>query len=644
MGAVRPNDEQPAPTLSDAELHLIGEGNELRLYDKLGAQLREVEGVHGTAFAVWAPNAKRVSVVGDFNDWDGRRHVMRRLGDSGVWEVFVPEVGQGAHYKFELINAQDRLLLKTDPMGRFFEKAPKSAAIVWDTSRFSWSDQAWLEQRATQNALELPMSIYEVHLGSWRKHNDAESYSYRELADELVGYVREMGFTHVEFMPVAEHAYYPSWGYQVTGFYAPTSRYGTPDDFAALVDALHAAGIGVILDWVPAHFPRDDFALAQFDGTALYEHADPRRGEHPDWGTLVFNFGRAEVRNFLTANALYWCERFHVDGLRVDAVASMLYLDYSREAGEWLPNEHGGRENLEAIAFLRHVNHHVLTRHPGVVTIAEESTAWPKVSRPPVDGGLGFSFKWNMGWMHDNLEFLREDPIHRKCHFDKVTFAMTYHYGENFVLPLSHDEVVHLKGSLLAKMPGDDWQRMANLRLLLGYQWTFPGKQLLFMGGELGQAEEWNEDRQIDWPLAKGDSPGRGIQSWVRDLNQLYRSEPALWDADFVEAGFQWVNCNDRDASVLSFLRRDKSGGGVLLVVINFTPIPRNNYRVGVPATGRWEELLNSDAAAYGGSNLGNDGSRETEGQPADGLEQSLVIELPPLALVIFRLANLPLQ
>ena len=644
MAAVSLRDKQPAPTLSDAELHLIGEGNELRLYDKLGAQFREIDGVHGTAFAVWAPNAKRVSVVGDFNDWDGRRHVMRRLGGSGVWEVFVPGVGQGAHYKFELINAHDRLLLKTDPMGRFFEKAPKSAAIVWDTGGFSWSDDAWLEQRAKQNALESPMSIYEVHLGSWRKHNDAESYSYRELADELVGYVLEMGFTHVEFMPVAEHAYYPSWGYQVTGFYAPTSRYGTPDDFAALVDALHAVGIGVILDWVPAHFPRDDFALAQFDGTLLYEHADPRRGEHPDWGTLVFNFGRVEVRNFLTANALYWCDRFHIDGLRVDAVASMLYLDYSRKPGEWLPNEHGGRENLEAIAFLQHVNHHVLTRHPGVVTIAEESTAWPKVSRPPVDGGLGFSFKWNMGWMHDNLEFLREEPIHRKCHFDKATFAMTYHYGENFVLPLSHDEVVHLKGSLLAKMPGDDWQRMANLRLLLGYQWTFPGKQLLFMGGELGQAEEWNEDRQIDWPLAKGDSPGRGIQSWVRDLNRLYRSEPALWDADFVEAGFQWVNCNDRDASVLSFLRRDKSGAGVLLVVINFTPIPRNDYRVGVPATGRWEELLNSDAAAYGGSNLGNDGGRETEGQPADGLEQSLVIELPPLALVIFRLANLPLQ
>ena len=644
MAAVSLRDKQPAPMLSDAELHLIGEGNELRLYDKLGAQFREIDGVHGTAFAVWAPNAKRVSVVGDFNDWDGRRHVMRRLGGSGVWEVFVPGVGQGAHYKFELINAHDRLLLKTDPMGRFFEKAPKSAAIVWDTGGFSWSDDAWLEQRAKQNALESPMSIYEVHLGSWRKHNDAESYSYRELADELVGYVLEMGFTHVEFMPVAEHAYYPSWGYQVTGFYAPTSRYGTPDDFAALVDALHAVGIGVILDWVPAHFPRDDFALAQFDGTLLYEHADPRRGEHPDWGTLVFNFGRVEVRNFLTANALYWCDRFHIDGLRVDAVASMLYLDYSRKPGEWLPNEHGGRENLEAIAFLQHVNHHVLTRHPGVVTIAEESTAWPKVSRLAADGGLGFSFKWNMGWMHDNLEFFREEPIHRKSHFDKATFAMTYHYGENFVLPLSHDEVVHLKGSLLGKMPGDEWQRLGNLRLLLGYQWTFPGKQLLFMGGELGEADEWSEDRQIDWSLAKGDSPGRGVQSWVSDLNKLYRSEPALWEADFDEVGFQWVNCNDREGSVLSFLRRDMSGAGQLLVVINFMPVPQNGYRVGVPAPGRWEELLNSDAVAYGGSNLGNDGGRESEMQSADDFDQSLVIELPPLALVIFRLAKLPLQ
>ena len=644
MAAVRTSDEQPAPTLSDAELRLIGEGNELRLYDKLGAQLREIDGIQGTAFAVWAPSARRVSVVGDFNDWDGSRHMMRRLGDSGVWERFVPQVGQGAHYKFELVNAQNQLLLKTDPMGRFFEKAPKNAAIVWDTSGFVWSDQAWLEQRKGQNALELPMSIYEVHLGSWRKHNDAESYSYRELADELVDYVQDIGFTHVEFLPVTEHAYYPSWGYQVTGFYAPTSRYGTPDDFAALINALHEAGIGVILDWVPAHFPRDDFALARFDGTALYEHADPRRGEHPDWGTYIFDFGREEVCNFLIANALYWCDRFHIDGLRVDAVASMLYLDYSRKEGEWIPNEHGGRENLEAIAFLQHLNQHVLARYPGVVTIAEESTDWPKVSRSQGDGGLGFSFKWNMGWMHDNLDFLREEPVYRKRHFDKTVFAMLYHYNENFVLPLSHDEVVHLKSSLLGKMPGDDQQRLANLRLLFGYQWTFPGKQLLFMGGELGQSDEWSEDRQLDWPSVGGDLPNRGIQSWVRDLNRLYCAEPALWEADFKKTGFQWVNCNDRDASVLSFIRRDKTAARTLLVVINFASVPQSGYRVGVPAPGRWKELLNSDAAVYGGGSFDNDGGYETEMQSADDFDQSLLIELPPLTLVVFRPANLPLQ
>ena len=489
MGAVRPNDEQPAPTLSDAELHLIGEGNELRLYDKLGAQLREVQGVHGTAFAVWAPNAKRVSVVGDFNDWDGRRHVRRRLGASGVWEVFVPEVGQGAHYKFELINAQDRLLLKTDPMGRFFEKAPKSAAIVWDTSRFSWSDKAWLEQRATQNALELPMSIYEVHLGSWRKHNDAESYSYRELADELVGYVREMGFTHVEFMPVAEHAYYPSWGYQVTGFYAPSSRYGTPEDFQFLINTLHEAGIGVMIDWVPAHFPKDEWALARFDGTALFEHPDPERGEHPDWGTAVFNFGRPEVKNFITANARFWCDVFHVDGLRVDAVASMLHLDYSREKGEWTPNIHGGNENLEAVELLRDANHVVHSEFPGVATIAEESTAWPGVTRDISSGkmALGFTFKWDMGWMNDTLAYFQHEHRDRQKHQDELTFAASYRNQECYFLPLSHDEVVHEKRSLLSRMPGDEQQQFANLRALYGYQWLYVGKQLLFMGGEFGQ-------------------------------------------------------------------------------------------------------------------------------------------------------------
>jgi len=642
MSAVHARGEPFTPTLSDADLRRIGEGKELGLYEKLGAQLREVEGVQGTAFAVWAPNAKRVSVVGDFNDWDGRRNEMRCLGDSGVWEAFVPGVGQGTLYKFQLLNALGQEVEKTDPMGRFFEKLPKNAAIVWDTTTFQWSDHAWLEQRAVSNALESPISIYEVHLGSWRKHSDAESYSYLELADELVGYIQEMGFTHVEFMPVAEHAYYPSWGYQVTGFYAPTSRYGTPHEFAALIDALHVAGIGVILDWVPAHFPKDDFALAQFDGTTLYEHPDPRRGEHPDWGTNIFDYGRSEVRNFLIANALYWCDCFHIDGLRVDAVASMLYLDYSRKKGEWLPNKDGGREHFEAITFLQHVNSHVLARHPGVVTIAEESTQWPKVSGASDDGGLGFSFKWNMGWMHDNLGFLRERPENRKRHFDNVLFAMLYHYNENFVLPLSHDEVVHLKRSLIGKMPGNEQQRAANLRLLLGYQWTFPGKQLLFMGGELGQADEWSEDRQLDWPPPA--SPGHCMQLWVRDLNRLYRAESALWEADYDVAGFQWVNCDPQAPSVLSFLRRNKSGAGTLLVVVNFGPVTQSSYRIGVPLSGSWEERLNSDATLYGGANIGNNGCCHTQGQAADGFDQSLLIALPPLALVVFRLGNLTSQ
>ena len=625
---------------SDTELYLIGEGNELLLYDKLGAQFRENDGVQGVLFSVWAPNAQSVRVIGDFNGWNREANLMARQGGSGVWAVFVPGVGQGDHYKFHIINALGQVVEKTDPMGRFFEQAPKNAAIVWDTAHFSWADESWMADRANRNPLESPMSIYEVHLGSWRKHNDAESFSYRDLAVELVEYVTRMGFTHVEFLPVAEHAYYPSWGYQVTGFYAPTSRYGNPDDFAALVDGLHAAGVGVILDWVPAHFPKDDYALARFDGTALYEHADPRRGEHPDWGTHIFNYSRNEVRNFLTANALYWCDRFHVDGLRVDAVASMLYLDYSREEGEWVPNEHGGREDLEAIGFLQHVNHHVLTRHPGAVMIAEESTSWPKVSHPPDFGGLGFSLKWNMGWMHDNLSFLKQDPVHRKWHFDKTTFGMLYHYGENFLLPLSHDEVVHLKGSLLGKMPGDDWQRLANLRLLLGYQWMFPGKQLLFMGGELGQASEWDENSQLDWESVRDNPSLQGVQNWVCDLNRFYREHSALWKSDFYPDGFQWVNCDDRENSILSFIRKSRDGLKLLLVVVNFTPVPRSDYRVGVPESGRWEETLNSDASTYGGTNFGNQGGRESYPEPSDGMEQSLKIELPPLGLTVFRLSK----
>ena len=625
---------------SDSELHLISEGNELLLYDKLGAQFREICGIQGIVFSVWAPNAQRVSVIGDFNDWDASVHQLGRQGDSGIWATFVPNTGQGAHYKFHLINAIGKTVEKTDPMGRFFEQAPKNAAIVWDTAHFNWMDKDWLVARTKWNPFESPISIYEVHIGSWRKYNAAESLSYRDLVSELVDYVTRMGFTHVEFLPVAEHAYYPSWGYQVTGFFAPTSRYGTPDDFAALVDALHVAGIGVILDWVPAHFPKDDFALANFDGTALYEHADPRRGEHPDWGTHIFNYSRNEVRNFLTSNALYWCDRFHVDGLRVDAVASMLYLDYSRQEGQWLPNEQGGRENLEAIGFLQHVNHHVLTRHPGSVMIAEESTSWPKVSRPPSDGGLGFSFKWNMGWMHDSLSFLKQDPVNRKWHFDKITFGMLYHYSENFVLPFSHDEVVHLKDSLLGKMPGDNWQRFSNLRLLLGYQWLFPGKKLLFMGGEIAQTVEWSEDCELNWDTIGEDSQNQGVQNWVHDLNYFYRENTALWEADFDPIGFQWINCNDQKNLVLTFIRKDKSGQGVLLVAVNFAPVPRGDYRVGLPEDGRWEEVLNSDASIYGGTNIGNEGGRETVPEPSDGMLQSLNIELPPLGLVVFRLVK----
>jgi 1,4-alpha-glucan branching enzyme len=515
------------PTLGETDLYLFGQGNERRIYDKLGAQLRVIDGVAGTSFAVWAPSARRVSVVGMFNNWDGRYHALRTLGASGVWEIFVPGVGEGELYKFEIWDAHGNVVLKTDPYGFFFEPAPKNASIVWNNQKFSWSDDAWLKRRRESDPFRSPMSIYEVHPGSWRKKNQFESLGYRDMAGPLVDYLRQMNFTHVEFMPVSEHAFYPSWGYQVTGFYSTTGRYGTPDDFQYLVNALHQAGFGVIIDWVPAHFPRDEWALARFDGTALYEHEDPRRGAHQDWGTLIFNFGRHEVRNFLAANALFWCDRFHIDGLRVDAVASMLYLDYSRKEGEWLPNQYGGKENIEAIEFLRHFNHVVHTECPGVVTIAEESTAWPLVTRPPYLGGLGFSFKWNMGWMHDTLHYFGREPVHRKYHQNDLTFAMLYHHHENFVLPLSHDEVVHGKSSLLGRMPGDDWQSFANLRTLYGYQWTFPGKKLLFMGGEIGQRNEWNANAELDWWLLGSGPFHQGLQRWVSDLNKIYQTEPA---------------------------------------------------------------------------------------------------------------------
>ncbi|MDB6125511.1 MAG: alpha,4-glucan:alpha,4-glucan 6-glycosyltransferase [Pedosphaera sp.] len=625
------------PTLGETDLYLFGKGDERRIYDKLGAQLRTIDGVHGTSFAVWAPNAQRISVVGDFNGWDGRYHPMRLLGASGVWELFVPGIGEGAHYKYEIKNIHGAVVLKSDPYGFFFEAAPKNASIVWNNQKFKWTDDTWLKHRRNQNALKAPMSIYEVHIGSWKKKSVAESFSYRELAGLLIPYVKQMGFTHVEFLPVSEHAFYPSWGYQVTGFYSPAARYGTPDDFQYLVNALHEAGIGVIVDWVPAHFPRDEWALAKFDGTALYEHEDPRQGAHQDWGTLIFNYGRHEVVNFLTANALFWCERFHIDGLRVDAVASMLYLDYSRKEGEWVPNQFGGRENLEAIEFLRKFNYLTHTEFPGVVTIAEESTAWPLVTRPPYLGGLGFSFKWNMGWMHDTLNYFSRDAIHRKYHQHDLTFAMLYHHNENFVLPLSHDEVVHGKGSLLGRMPGDDWQKFANLRALLGYQWTFPGKPLLFMGCEFGQRAEWNANAGLDWWLLEAGPYHRGLQRFVEDLNKLYADEPGLWESDYDLSGFYWVDCTDQNNSVLSFVRQNQDRTSQLIIILNLTPVPRPRYRIGLPVSGKWREVLNSDAEIYGGSNTGNFGGVTAEDYQVHGQPHSAEFNLPPLSILVFR-------
>jgi 1,4-alpha-glucan branching enzyme len=624
------------PTLGETDLYLFGQGNERRIYDKLGAQLRTIDGVAGTSFAVWAPNAQRISVVGDFNGWDGRFHPMRHLGPSGVWEIFIPGVREGALYKYEIRDANGALVLKTDPYGFFFEPAPKNASIVWDNRKFSWSDGEWMKRRSKRDPLRSPMSIYEVHLGSWRKKSVAESLGYRESAGPLIDYLRQTGFTHVEFLPVSEHAFFPSWGYQVTGFYSPTSRFGTPDDFQYLVNALHDAGIGVLVDWVPAHFPRDDWALARFDGTALYEHEDPRKGAHQDWGTLIFNFGRHEVSNFLTANALFWCDRFHIDGLRVDAVASMLYLDYSRKEGEWIPNQFGGRENLEAVEFLRKFNYLAHTEHPGVVTIAEESTAWPLVTRPPYLGGLGFSFKWNMGWMHDTLGYFKRDSIHRKYHQNDLTFAMLYHHHENFILPLSHDEVVHGKGSLRQRMPGDDWQAFANLRALLAYQWLFPGKKLLFMGCEFGQSSEWNANAELDWWLLESGRYHRGTQRFVEDLNKVYRAEPALWESDYDHEGFFWVDCSDQESSVLSFVRQNKDQTSRVLVILNLTPVLRTRYRLGLPKGGFWREVLNSDAEIYGGGNQGNLGGVTAQDYQAHNQPFSAEFTLPPLGVAAF--------
>jgi 1,4-alpha-glucan branching enzyme len=628
------------PILSDLDLHLYGEGNHWQIYEKLGAHLMTVDGVAGTHFSVWAPNARRVSVIGNFNNWDGRWHPMRQHPGVGVWEIFIPQLGAGELYKYEIKGPRGELRVKTDPYAFRNELRPATASIVQDISKFAWHDENWLAARAARAASQFdhPMAIYEVHLGSWKRvvEENNRSLNYRELAHQLTDYVKDMGYTHVELMPVMEYPYDPSWGYQVTGYYAPTSRYGAPEDFAYFVDYLHQKNIGVILDWVPAHFPKDDTALRWFDGTALYEHADPRKGEHPDWGTLIFNYGRNEVRNFLLANALFWCEKYHIDGLRVDAVASMLYLDYSRQAGEWVPNRYGGRENIEAIDFLKRLNEVVHERHPGVMMIAEESTAWPSVSRPTYLGGLGFTFKWNMGWMNDFLRYMKEDPVHRKFHHHLITFSMLYAFTENFVLVLSHDEVVHGKRSLLDKMPGDVWQRFANLRLALGYMYGHPGKKLLFMGGEIGQWYEWNHAGSLDWHLLQFE-PHRQIQKYIRDLNYLYVREPALYEVDYSWEGFQWIDFQDSDASLISFFRRAKNQNEIVVFACNFTPVPRLDYRLGVPLPGFYREVLNSDSEAYGGSNLGNYGGVQAEAKPWHGQPHSILIAFPPLATLIFK-------
>ncbi len=623
------------PVLGDIDLHLFGEGTHYRNYEKLGAHVLTHQGVAGVHFAVWAPNARRVSVVGDFNGWDGRRHPMRLHPGVGLWEIFIPGLGEGTLYKFEVKSKDGAILpLKADPYAFAMEPPPRTASRVTRLGGFSWNDQQWMVERSGRNSTAAPISIYEVHLGSWRRKQDGRYLTYTELAEELVPYVKDMGFTHIELMPVSEYPFDGSWGYQPIGLFAPTSRFGTPDDLRHLIDRCHTAGIGVILDWVVGHFPEDEHGLVRFDGTHLYEHADPRLGRHADWGTLIYNFSRTEVVNYLIGNALYWLSELHVDGLRVDAVASMLYLDYSRKPGEWLANRYGGNENLEAIAFLRRLNELVYAHHPGAFTIAEESTAWPMVSRPTSSGGLGFGYKWSMGWMNDTLRYMARDPVYRKHHHNDLTFALMYAFTENFVLPLSHDEVVHGKGSLLGRMPGDRWQRFANLRLYLSFMFTHPGKKLLFMGGELAQEREWNHDRGLDWHLL-GDDMHRGVQSLVRDLNRLYRTLPALHERDSEADGFAWIDCHDFEQGILSFRRHGRNPHDAAVVVCNFTPVPRQGYRIGIPRAGAWRELFNSDSAFYGGSNLGNVGRVDAQRVPMHDLPNSLTLTIPPLAVLV---------
>ncbi|MBB3971750.1 1,4-alpha-glucan branching protein GlgB [Hansschlegelia beijingensis] len=622
--------------LGDLDLHLLGESRHFELASALGANPMTIDGVEGVRFAVWAPNARRVSVIGDFNSWDSRRHGMRRRLPSGVWEIFVPRLRPGERYKFALIGPDgSRLPDKADPIARSAEKAPGTASIVASAEPYAWTDHEWMARRGERQAPEAPLSFYEVHLGSWMKPNGRE-VDWSFAIEKLIPYVADLGFTHIELLPVAEHPFGGSWGYQPLGLFAPTGRYGAPEDFARFVDAAHAAGIGVVVDWVPAHFPTDSHGLYRFDGTALYEHADPREGFHIDWNTAIYNFGRREVQNFLIASGLFWLERFHVDGLRVDAVASMLYRDYSRKAGEWIPNQYGGRENLEAVAFLQHMNAVVRERVPSAMTIAEESTAWPGVTRPTEENGLGFHYKWNMGWMHDTLHYMQQNPIYRQYDHDGITFGLVYAFSEKFVLPLSHDEVVHGKGSLLGKMPGDAWQKFANLRALYGLMWTHPGKKLLFMGGEIAQGREWNHDDQLDWPAL--DNPNHaGVQRLIRDLNRVYAAEGALHAKDAEPAGFRWMIGDDRANSVFAFLRYGEAGAPPVLVVANMTPVPRHGYRIGVPTAGVWREIINTDAEIYGGSNVGNGGAVPTVEAASHGEQQALDLTLPPLGVVALR-------
>ena len=621
--------------LGEIDLHLFNEGKHHQLYNILGSHHHIIDEVSGVLFAVWAPGATRVSVVGDFNQWDGRVHSMRSRGESGIWELFLPHIDSGTHYKFEVRDRNGSIQLKQDPYANRFELRPDTASLVTH-STWQWTDQDWIEKRIDANWQHTPCSIYEVHLGSWQRTDDNQFLNYKTLAHKLVEYVQYMGFTHIELLPITEHPLDDSWGYQVTGYFAPTSRFGTPDDFRYFINHCHAAGIGVILDWVPAHFPRDTHSLARFDGTALYEHEDPRRGEHRDWGTLIFNYGRNEVKNFLIASALYWLKEFHLDGIRVDAVASMLYLDYSREPGDWLPNEKGGRENLEAIDFLKELNSVTQTELPGTLIIAEESTSWPQVSRPPEHGGLGFTMKWNMGWMHDSLGYMQYDPVHRKHHHHDITFGLLYAFTENFVLPFSHDEVVHGKGSMLSKMPGDDWQQFANLRLLYTKQFTFPGKKLLFQGLEFAQRREWDFNNPLDWHLTDA-SAHRGVMTLVSDLNRLYCKHPSLHEIDFEPSGFDWINANDSENSILSYCRHARDKTESLQVLLNFTPVPRDNYCIGVEDAGTYIELFNSDSERYGGSNYGNFGAIVSYAQPNSKHANTLSVKLPPLGAVILK-------